>query len=210
MSRHRRSSRALSRLRWALAAVVLVAGTVALLGTAQRPAPPAAEPAASTIVAPPVLSGPVPVPDGATPEQVRIPAIGVDSSLAALGVDAAGALVPPTDFAQAGWFSAGTVPGDVGPAVVAGHVDSFTGPAVFYRLEELAIGDGVQVVRSDGRTIDFRVTRVARYPKDDFATEEVYGPTTGAELRLITCGGTFDTGRRSYRDNVVVYATAAD
>jgi sortase (surface protein transpeptidase) len=153
-----------------------------------------------------VLSGPAPAPDGATPQQVRIPAIGVDSSLAPLRVDGAGVLVPPSDFAQAGWFSAGTVPGDVGPAVIAGHVDDRTGPAVFYRLEDLAAGDTVQVLRSDGRTVDFGVTRVATYPKDDFPTAEVYGPTTGAELRLITCGGTFDTSRRSYRDNVVVYA----
>jgi sortase (surface protein transpeptidase) len=94
----------------------------------------------------------------------------------------------------------------VGPAVIAGHVDSRTGPAVFFRLEELAVDDTVLVTRSDGRDVEFRVTRVAQYPKDDFATEEVYGPTTGAELRLITCGGTFDAGRRSYRDNVVVYA----
>jgi LPXTG-site transpeptidase (sortase) family protein len=116
--------------------------------------------------------------------------------------------VPPTDFAQAGWFAAGPVPGDVGPAVIAGHVDSRTGPAVFFRLEELSPGDTVLVTRSDGRDVEFRVTEVARYPKDDFATEEVYGPTTGAELRLITCGGTFDPSRRSYEDNVVVYAHA--
>jgi sortase (surface protein transpeptidase) len=137
---------------------------------------------------------------------VSIPVIGVRSSLAGLGVDDAGALVPPTDFAQAGWFTAGPVPGDVGPAVIAGHVDSRSGPAVFSRLEELAVDDTVLVTRSDGRDVEFRVTRVAQYPKDDFATEEVYGPTPGAELRLITCGGTFDAGRRSYRDNVVVYA----
>jgi sortase (surface protein transpeptidase) len=212
MGRDRRRGRALSRLRWALAAVALVAGVVALLAAPERPTPTAAEPAARTVGSPPapVLSGPVPAPDGATPQQVRIPAIGVDSSLAALGVDDAGALVPATDFARAGWFSAGTVPGDVGPAVIAGHVDDHTGPAVFYRLADLTPGDTVQVTRSDGGTVDFQVTQVARYPKDDFPTEEVYGPTTGAELRLITCGGTFDTGRRSYRDNVVVYATEVD
>jgi LPXTG-site transpeptidase (sortase) family protein len=134
--------------------------------------------------------------------------IDVQSSLTDLGVDDAGALVPPGDFAQAGWFAAGPVPGDVGPAVIAGHVDSRTGPAVFFRLEELTVGDTVQVTRSDGRDVGFRVTRVAQYPKTDFATEEVYGPTTGPELRLITCGGTFDSSRRSYRDNVVVYAVA--
>jgi sortase (surface protein transpeptidase) len=202
---HRRRHRVLSRLRWGLAALALSAGAVAVLwppGTAQPAALVAGPPPA------PVLSGPVSATTGVAGVRVLIPAIGVDSSLAPLGVDGAGALIPPADFAQAGWFAAGTVPGDVGPAVIAGHVDSSTGPAVFYRLDDLAAGDGVQITRSDGRVVDFRVTRVAEYPKDDFATAEVYGPTTGAELRLITCGGSFDTSRRSYRDNVVVYATA--
>jgi LPXTG-site transpeptidase (sortase) family protein len=205
MGRSRRR-RVLSRLRWGLAAVALSGGAVALLW------PPA--PSATGTVLPatgspaPVLSGPVPAPSAVEAVRVLIPAIGVDSTLARLGVDSAGALVPPTDFAQAGWFAAGTVPGDVGPAVIAGHVDDHRGPAVFYRLDDLAAGDDVRVTRSDGRVVDFQVTRVAEYPKDDFATAEVYGPTTGAELRLITCGGSFDTSRRSYRDNVVVYATA--
>ena len=79
---------------------------------------------------------------------------------------------------------------------------------MFHRLAELTAGDTVLVTRSDGRDVEFRVTEVARYPKDQFATEEVYGPTTGAELRLITCGGSFDASRRSYEDNVVVYAHA--
>ena len=203
MGRHtRRPGRALSRLRWGLAAVVASAGLVALLVPATEPATGAGAPPA------PVLArGPVD-PAAGTPLRVTIPAIGVDSDLADLGVDDTGALVPPSDFDQAGWFAAGPVPGEVGPAVIAGHVDSRTGPAVFFRLEELTVGDTVRVTRSDGRDVEFRVDRVAQYPKDDFATEEVYGPTTGPELRLITCGGTFDPSRRSYRDNVVVYAVA--
>jgi sortase (surface protein transpeptidase) len=148
-------------------------------------------------------------PDTARPLRVTIPAIGVDSDLAELGVDAQGALVPPVDFAQAGWFAAGPVPGDVGPAVLAGHVDSYRGPAVFFRLEELRPGDRVRVERSDGRTVEFAVTRVAEYPKDRFATGEVYGPTADAQLRLVTCGGAFDRSRRSYLDNVVVFARLA-
>ena len=76
------------------------------------------------------------------------------------------------------------------------------------RAENRRAGDAVQVTLSDGREVEFRVDRLAEYPKDDFATEQVYGPTPGPQLRLITCGGTFDTSRRSYRDNVVVYATA--
>jgi LPXTG-site transpeptidase (sortase) family protein len=209
MSLHRRRRRMLSRLRWGLAAMALSAGAVALLWTPAPPATGADRPASGATGTPaPVLSGLLPAPSGAAAVRILIPAIGVDSTLAPLGVDGAGVLVPPTDFDQAGWFAAGTVPGDVGPAVIAGHVDDVRGPAVFYRLDDLAAGDDVQVTRSDGRVVDFQVTRVAEYPKDDFATTEVYGPTTGAELRLITCGGSFDTSRRSYRDNVVVYAAA--
>ena len=131
----------------------------------------------------------------AAPVRVRIPSIGVDSPLVRLGVDGAGALVPPDDFGRAGWFPHGPVPGDVGPAVIAGHVDSYGGPAVFFRLRELAAGDEVLVDRADGTTVRFTVTAAHRYPKDDFPTEEVYGPTPRAELRLITCGGAFDRSR---------------
>ena len=146
-------------------------------------------------------------PEGrAAPVRVRIPSIHVDSSLLRLGVDGAGALQPPDDFGLAGWFPASPVPGDVGPAVIAGHVDSYVGPAVFFRLRELAAGDEVLVDRSDGTTARFSVTAAHRYPKDAFPTEEVYGPTARAELRLITCGGAFDRSARSYRDNVVVTA----
>ena len=208
MGRHAaRPGRLVGRLRWGLAAVVVTAGTLALVAPGGGPGTPVPASTAGSPPAPVLLRAPEAEP-AATPEEVTIPAIGVRSTLADLGIDQAGALVPPTDFDQAGWFSAGTVPGEVGPAVIAGHVDSRTGPAVFFRLEELAVGDAVLVRRSDGRDVEFRVTRVAQYPKDDFATAEVYGPTTGPELRLITCGGNFDTSRRSYRDNVVVYAQA--
>jgi sortase (surface protein transpeptidase) len=196
----------LARLRWALAGLAVAAGVVALLSTGSaRPEAPAATPAAPP--APVVLSTPIArtVP---APTRVTIPAIEVDSTLVQIGVDGSGTLVPPEDFSRAGWFAAGPAPGEVGPAVLAGHVDNRSGPAVFFRLEELAPGDEVLVTRSDGQTVRFTVTRVAAYPKSAFATAEVYGPTPGAELRLITCGGTFDRSRRSYTDNVVVYAKA--
>jgi Sortase domain len=184
-------------------------GVVALVTAAGRSSgqPPATAAAATQAPPAPVELAAADTPDTARPVRVTIPAIGVASDLADLGVDGTGALVPPTDFAQAGWFAAGPVPGDVGPAVLAGHVDSYRGPAVFFRLEDLESGDRVQVQRSDGRTVEFAVTRVAEYPKDHFATAEVYGPTADPQLRLITCGGSFDRSRRSYLDNVVVYAT---
>lgn len=143
------------------------------------------------------------------PVRVRIPAIGVDSPLLELGVDDAGALAPPEDFARAGWFAGGPVPGEIGPSVIAGHVDSYEGPAVFFRLDALRPGDDVLVDLSDGSTVPFTVSDSDRYPKDRFPTEEVYGPTPRAELRLITCGGAFDRDRRSYLDNVVVTAVHA-
>ncbi len=129
-------------------------------------------------------------------------------ALEALAVDSSGVLTSPKEFEQAGWYADGTVPGDAGPAVIAGHVDSRTGPAVFFRLHELTPGAEVDVAR-DGQWLVFTVTAVERYPKARFPSEKVYGPTPGAELRLITCGGTFDPRQGAYRDNVVVYAVLA-
>lgn len=197
--------------------VVLAALAAAFAGGCASTGGPAASPAsapdgAATAAAPTALpTGPLPIPPTA---QVRatavdIPAIGVRSTLVPLTLDRSGVLVPPADFGTAGWFSGGPTPGEPGPAVLAGHVDSRRGPAVFFRLRELAAGDLVMVSRSDGRKVRFRVDSVSRYPKGAFPTADVYGPAPGAQLRLITCGGSFDTARRSYRDNVVVYASRA-
>lgn len=139
------------------------------------------------------------------PTRLRVPAAGVDTTLESLRLDDAGALVPPRDFARAGWYADGTAPGDIGPAVIAGHVDSRRGPAVFHRLREVDTGDTVEVVRG-GTTLRFTVVSTAWYPKDRFPTDRVYGPTPDRQLRLITCGGVFDRSLRSYRDNLVVYA----
>jgi hypothetical protein len=140
------------------------------------------------------------------PTRVRVAAIGLDSSLETLHV-ANGVLQAPTRFDRAGWYADGTSPGDVGPAVIAGHVDSKGGPAIFYRLRELTTGDRIEVLRG-GKVLRFVVTRTAWYPKKDFPTNEVYGPAPDRQLRLITCGGVFDHKLRSYKDNLVVYAVA--
>jgi hypothetical protein len=140
------------------------------------------------------------------PVRLSVPTVGIDTALTGIAVDAAGALVPPSDDTIAGWYRSGPAPGEVGPAVLTGHVDSREGPAVFFRLRDIAVGDPVSVVRADGTTLRFTVTRVARYPKNAFPTAEVYSPTAGPELRLITCGGDFDRGARSYLDDVVLYA----
>ena len=120
-----------------------------------------------------------------------------------------GELAAPNDPARAGWYEAGVVPGDQGPAVIGGHVDSRRGPGVFFRLRTLHPGDLIQVTRSDGGTVRFSVLSVALYPKDRFPTQAVYGPTPAPELRLVTCGGRFDRSVRSYDDNVVVDAVLA-
>jgi hypothetical protein len=159
----------------------------------------------------PMPAGPVPVgpaPVGPMPVGLAIPAIGVDErTLVTLGRNPDGSLQVPSDFARAGWFTGGPVPGRPGPSVIAGHVDSRAGPAVFFRLRELRAGDVVAVRMSDGGQLLFRVDGVRQYPKANFPTGAVYGPVPGSALRLITCGGSFDRTVRSYRDNVVVYAS---
>ncbi len=201
MSRHRRPRRpVLPWLRALLAATALAAGTLAVTS------PDATVPAAGAAAGAPVVLERGTERTAAAPVRVRVPAAGVDSELLRLGTDATGALVPPPDHDRAGWFTGGAVPGDVGPAVIAGHVDSVDGPAVFWGLRDLAPGDAVLVDRADGTAARFTVTGVARYPKHEFPTEAVYGPTPRAELRLVTCGGDFDRSARSYEDNVVVFA----
>jgi len=152
---------------------------------------------------------PPPVTELPAPDRVKIATIGVDSSLEPLDLDAAGKLKPPSAYTHAGWFAKGPAPGDLGPAVIAGHVDSQEGPAVFSRLDRLAPGDPVEVARSDGKAFDFRVVSVESHAKAAFPTALVYGPAPGPVLRLVTCGGVFDPRSRHYRDNVVVTAVPA-
>ena len=145
----------------------------------------------------------------ALPVRLQIPAIAVSTPLVRLGRLPDGSIEVPHDWNTAGWYDRGPRPGQPGPAVILGHVDSKTGPAVFFRLRALRPRDVVRVGLADGRILVFRVQRVQRYPKDEFPTEAVYFPTLNRELRLITCGGEFDYAAGSYRDNIVVYATLA-
>ncbi|MFD2415343.1 class F sortase [Amycolatopsis pigmentata] len=142
------------------------------------------------------------------PTHVRIPKIGVESTLVPLGLNKDGTLqVPPLNQAmQAGWYRLGPTPGEVGPAVIAGHVDGDGHKGVFYDLKSLAPGDDIDIDREDGTTAHFRVDHVSEVPKNAFPTEAVYGDTDTPELRLITCGGAFDRSARSYVDNIIVFA----
>lgn len=146
-------------------------------------------------------------PGRAEPVEIRVPSIGVRSRLERLRTGAGGELVPPGEPARAGWYAGGVRPGDPGPAVIAGHLDSRTGPGVFARLSELRAGAAILVTDAEGGTSRFTVDAVRPYPKDRFPTSDVYGPTPDPELRLITCAGAFDRTRGHYLDNVVAYAT---
>ena len=141
------------------------------------------------------------------PTSIAIPAIGLQAPLVVLGLTPAGTLDVPARFDVAGWYGGGPQPGQPGPALIAGHVDSYTGPAVFWHLKDLSPGDDI-VVTGPAGTVRFKVDLVTQYAKDQFPTAAVFGPTPERALRLVTCGGTFDRAAHSYRDNVVVYATA--
>jgi LPXTG-site transpeptidase (sortase) family protein len=170
-------------------------------------------PSAAALAVLPAPTGPIEAapPTGtalvAEPASLVIPAIGVRTALVHLGLTSTGALQVPPTTAIAGWYTGSPRPGAIGSAVIAGHIDSRQGPGVFYRLSQLQRGDRVYVRRADGTLAVFKVTEVRTYPKDAFPTTSVYGATPTPELRLITCGGTFDYSTGSYLSNTVVYAS---
>ncbi|WP_217252091.1 class F sortase [Streptomyces sp. AC602_WCS936] len=141
------------------------------------------------------------------PDRIRIPAIDVDAPMTGLGLTPSGSLdVPPAeDENLAGWYEAGTTPGETGTAIVAGHVDNAEGPAVFYRLGALEKGSVIEVDRQDGGVAVFTVDAVEVYEAEDFPDEKVYGAADRPELRVITCGGAYARGT-GYQGNVVVFA----
>jgi LPXTG-site transpeptidase (sortase) family protein len=143
----------------------------------------------------------VPAPTG-----LSIPALGIEQSLIGLGVADDGTAEVPVDFDDVGWFTPGGRPGARGPTVVMGHVDSTAGPAVFYELRDLAPGDTVDLTVADGSVATYTVTGTEQVAKDTFPTAAVFGATADDVLRLITCTGSFDSGARSYTDNLVVTA----
>ncbi len=142
----------------------------------------------------------------AAPASMAIPSISVEARLIRVGLNPDRSLQVPRSHSLAGWYTKGAAPGETGPAVIVGHYDSVDGPAVFYRLSELRPGQSVQVRRADGSVAKFSVDRVERFSKGKFPTDEVYGRVNRPELRLITCGGSFNYRTRHYRDNIVVFA----
>ena len=200
-----------ARLAVGVAALLLLGGCAAAGGRGAEPPPAAAaQTTGSTAAGVDAARGfhstrgyrttPVPV-------RIEIPAIGVTSSLDRLGRAPDKTVQVPSRWEVAGWYAPGTRPGDPGSAVILGHVDSKSGPAVFYRLRELRRGDLVEVARADGSTVRFAVQRTEQYDKRRFPTDEVYYPTLTPALRLVTCGGEFDATAGHYRSNIIVFAT---
>lgn len=141
------------------------------------------------------------------PVAIDIPSIGVRTkNFVDLSLAKDGSLQAPKDFSSVGWYTKGPSPGQLGPTILSGHVDSHNGPAIFYRLGGLRPGARVNVARKDGSTATFTVDRIQSFPKDRFPTALVYGSTNRAELRLITCGGSFDPKSGHYVDNLVAFA----
>lgn len=209
----------LGRRRAVFAALLALAGLtcIAVVARSQESAtaPPRTTAAATTPAqtpAPSAAATGVPLAmTSSAPVRLSIPAIGVSSTLLRLGQNADGTLevpAPGPHYDQAGWYRYSPTPGAVGPAVIAGHVDSARGgPSVFFRLGKLRPGDTVSVARADGSVAVFAVDDVRRFPKAAFPTALVYGNTDHAALRLITCGGPFDRSSGHYLDNVVVTAS---
>ncbi len=186
----------------AMAGLVAAAGLLPALSAPAPGPPPEVRPAAERALP---QSAP-----RVRPLSFAIPALDLAGPLGELRPAENGELFAPDDPGLAGWYAGGVVPGDVGPAVIGGHVDSRRGPGVFAALRSLEPGDTVTVTRSDGSSVRFAVTRVQEMPKAQFPTEAVYAPTPRPELRLVTCGGRFDRTARSYTGNVVVDAVALD
>ncbi len=207
---------------WAGTSVLLAAAGVATLvfvpsgsaparvdtpvSVAAAPAGPSVAASAAAVPSAPPAPAPLLLP-ASDPTRVRIPALGVTARMIRLGLDRDGAMEVPPDAARVGWYDRSPTPGQLGPAVLAGHVDWGGHRGAFYGLRELVPGDTVVVERADGRAATFAVDRVEEHAKDDFPTDEVYGDVDHAGLRLVTCGGSFDADTGDYRDNVIVFAS---
>lgn len=141
-----------------------------------------------------------------TPARLVIPKLEIDAPFELLGKNVDGTIEIPEEYTTVGWYKFGPTPGEIGPAVVLGHVDSYEGAAVFYHLGKLDVGDRFTIVREDGTEAVFEVELLLRYRQEDFPTEKVYGKLDYAGIRLITCTGTYNHGTLRYSHNLVVYA----
>jgi hypothetical protein len=194
--------------RWAAVALLVALGVTGCAGADVSSSPaPSSTTSPSTASAGPTIEPIRPdVLPASRPVRLQVPSIGVDSGLLDLQLQDDGTLEVPPDGASAGWYTGAPSPGELGPAVIAAHVDWDGQPGVFHRLRDVRPGEEVTVLREDGTTAVFVVASVQQFAKDEFPTQTVYGDLDHAGLRLITCGGSFDEDARSYLDNVVVFA----
>lgn len=146
---------------------------------------------------------------GIKPVTLEIPAIGVKSDIENVGELKNGQMGVPEDVEHVGWFEPGTLPGNRGSSVMAGHIDSLTGPAVFYKLDQLKKGDEVVVTDAEGNSLTFIVTKSERYPRKDAPIDEIFGFSYGSRLNLITCTGEFNRKAKTHDERLVVYTELA-
>lgn len=145
--------------------------------------------------------------DPSRPTHLSVPTVGIEADFEApLGLNADRTIQVPKSFEKLGWYRYSPTPGELGPAVILGHVDSYQGPAVFFPIGQLEEGDPIEITREDGSVAAFEVTGIARYEQEGFPSHLVYGDIDHAGLRLVTCSGTFDHGTQKYSHNTVVYA----
>ena len=212
---HRRGHRVLLAVAGVLTVTAAATIGAAVVGQRSEPPRPGTSAAAPAAAAPPVAAtrpGELttgPLMTSSPPVRVSIPALKATAATVALGLQPDGAMQVPDSATDVGWFTRAPAPGALGPAVLAGHVNWKGRRGTFFDLGRLTPGAGISVDRQDGSTAMFTVTKVEQYPKDRFPTDEVYGATDHAALRLITCGGEFDDSTQHYRDNVIVYARLA-
>ncbi|TFB13373.1 class F sortase [Filobacillus milosensis] len=141
---------------------------------------------------------------GIVPNTVEIPAINIKAQINPVGLTETGGMKVPDNIMEVGWFEPGTLPGDVGNAVIAGHVDGVSGPGVFYNLKKLSVGDQIFIYGKGGKALTFTVEKIVSYPAEDAPINEIFGPTNGKSMNLITCTGPFDR-ESGYTDRLVVY-----
>ncbi|HXQ62153.1 MAG TPA: class F sortase [Acidimicrobiales bacterium] len=197
---------------WGIAAGVLLVVAVGciVVGLRDHPHPLPGPVAAPTTLStapqtPPVTVTPVVL--RSVPVSLRVPALAMSVPLSTLGLNTDGTVQVPTNDVEPGWFRLGPTPGQVGSAVILGHVDSHQGPGVFFQLRTLQAGDQVQVSLADGAVVNFAVSSVMTYTKMQFPADQVYTSHGTSQLQLVTCGGAFDAQTGHYLSNIVVYTS---
>ena len=192
-----------------LAAAMMATGLIGItFFSLSLTTPQKLEPRVSSVISPTVHAAPRPVSlKPSQPTSIKIEKVGIDAPITAVDLNSDGSLAVPSDPSATGWYDKSPTPGEIGPAVIDGHVDYINDIAVFWRLREITPGDIIEIDRADNSKVKFVVNDLKQFPQDNFPTNEVYGNIGYAGLRLITCGGVFNTSTRHYSDNTVVFAT---